>query len=62
MIVWLDTVEEMGNHPCYSSGAVSAHDILLRREPSQELGANHFVEQRRHDLVDRLLQRLAYLG
>jgi transposase len=41
---------------------VSAFHMLSRYEPYQELGANYFDDQRRHQLVDRLTRRLERLG
>jgi transposase len=41
---------------------VSAFHMLSRHEPYQELGANYFDDQRRHQLVDRLARRLERLG
>jgi transposase len=44
------------------SMVVSAFHMLSRHEPYQELGANYFDDQRRHQLVDRLARRLERLG
>jgi transposase len=41
---------------------VSAFHMLSRHEPYQELGANDFDDQRRHQRVDRLARRLERLG
>jgi transposase len=41
---------------------VSAFHMLSRHEPYQELGANYFDDQRRHQLVDRWARRLERLG
>jgi transposase len=41
---------------------VSGFHTLSRHEPYQELGANYFDDQRRHQLVDRLARRLERLG
>jgi transposase len=41
---------------------VSAFHLLSRDEPYRDLGANYFDQQRRHQLVDRLLRRSAHLG
>ena len=41
---------------------VSAFYMLVRHEPSHELGATYFDEQRRQHLVDRLARRIAQLG
>jgi transposase len=41
---------------------VSAFHMLSRHGPYQELGANDFDDQRRHQLVERLARRLERLG
>jgi transposase len=41
---------------------VSAFHMLSRDEPYRDLGANYFDQQRRQQLVDRLMRRIAHLG